>query len=135
MTTVFQCRNKVSSLTLNHCQNLILKQPSFWVDSKTHFCSYLMMVEKLKSLYNVQMATVFQCRNSVSSLTLNHCENLILKQRSFWVESETHFCSDITILEKSKLCISIKKITILQRRNNVNLITLNQRPNLTFKQR
>ena len=75
MTTVFQCRNKVSSLTLNHCQNLILKQPSFWVDSKTHFCSYLMMVEKLKSLYNVQMTTVFQSRNNVSSLTLNHCQN------------------------------------------------------------
>ena len=94
-----------------------------------------MMVEKLRSLYNVEMTTVFQCRNNVSSLTLNHCQNLILKQRSFWVDSKTHFCSDITILEKSKLCINVKKITILQRRNNVNLITLNQRRNLTFKQR
>ena len=94
-----------------------------------------MMVEKLKSLYNVEMTIVFQCRNNVSSLTLNHCQHLILKQRSFWVDSKTHFCSDITILEKLKLCINVKKITILQRRNNVNLMTLNQRRNLTFKQR
>ena len=93
------------------------------------------MVEKLKSLYNVKMTTVFQCRNKVSSLTLNYCQNLILKQLSFWVDSNTHFCSDITMLEKSKLCINVEKTTAFQRRNNVSLSTVNQSRNLTLKQR
>ena len=94
-----------------------------------------MMLEKSKSLYNVEMTTVFQRRNNVSSLTLNQRQNLMLKQRSFWVDSKTQFCSDITMLEKSKLCIYVKKRTILQCRNNVTLLTLKQRRNLTLQQR
>ena len=66
-----------------------------------------MMLEKSKSLYNVEMTTVFQRRNNVSSLTLNQRQNLMLKQRSFWVDSKTQFCSDITMLEKSKLFIYV----------------------------
>ena len=59
---------------LNQRQNLALKQRRFWVDSKNQFCSYTMMLEKLKSLYNVEMITVFQRRNNVSLSRLNQRE-------------------------------------------------------------
>ena len=101
---------------------------------KSTLLSYKMRLEKSKSLYNVEMTTVFQRRNNVSSLTLNQRQNLMLKQRSFWVDSKTQFCSDITMLEKSKLCINVKKRIILQCRNNDTLLTLKQRRNLTLQQ-
>ena len=44
-------------------------------------------------------------------------------------------CSYITILEKLKSLYSVEMITVFQRRNNINLPTLNQRQNLTLKQR
>ena len=43
------------------------------------------MLEKLKSLYNVEKITVFPRRNKVSLSTLNQRQNLTLKQRWFWV--------------------------------------------------
>ena len=49
--TVFQRRNNVSLSTLNQRRNLTLKQRWFWVDTKNIFCSYIMILEKLKSLY------------------------------------------------------------------------------------
>ena len=58
-TTVFQRRNNVCLSTLNQRRNLTLKQRWFWVDSKKQICSYNMMLEKSKSLYNVEMITVF----------------------------------------------------------------------------
>ena len=39
------------------------------------------------------------------------------------------------MLEKLKLYIKVEKTTVFQRRNNVSLSTLNQRRNLTLKQR
>ena len=49
--TVFQRRNNISLSTLNQRRNLTLKQRWFWVDTKNIFCSYIMILEKLKSLY------------------------------------------------------------------------------------
>ena len=49
--TVFQRRNNVSLSTLNQRRNLTLKQRWFWVDTKNIFCSDIMMLEKLESLY------------------------------------------------------------------------------------
>ena len=40
-----------------------------------------MMIEKLKSFYNVEMMTVFQRRNNVSLSMLYQRRNLTLKQR------------------------------------------------------
>ena len=40
-----------------------------------------MMLEKSKSLYNVEMITLFQRRNNVSLSLLNQRQNLKLKQR------------------------------------------------------
>ena len=39
-----------------------------------------MMLEKLKSLYSVEMITVFQRRNNVSLSILNQRRNLTLKK-------------------------------------------------------
>ena len=39
------------------------------------------MLEKSKSLYNVEMITLFQRRNNVSLSLLNQRQNLKLKQR------------------------------------------------------
>ena len=39
------------------------------------------------------------------------------------------------MLEKVKLYINVEKITVFQRQNNVSFSTLNQRRNLTLKQR
>ena len=39
------------------------------------------MLQKSKSLYNVEMITVFQRRNNVSLSTLNQRRSLTLKQR------------------------------------------------------
>ena len=52
----------------------MLHQRRFWVDSKKQFCSYTMTLEKLKSLFNVEMIAVFQRRNNVSLSTLNQRE-------------------------------------------------------------
>ena len=43
--------------------------------------SYNMMLEKSKSLYKVEMITVFQRRNNLSLSLLNQDRNLKLKQR------------------------------------------------------
>ena len=50
-----------------------------------------MMLKKSKPLYNVEMITVFQCRNQVSLSMLNQRRNLKLKQHLFLVDH--NFCS------------------------------------------
>ena len=47
--TIFQHWNNVSLSTLNQRWNLTLKH-WFWVGSKKQFCSYIILLEKLKSL-------------------------------------------------------------------------------------
>ena len=58
-----------------------------------------MMLEKSKSLYNVEMITLFQRRNNVSLSLLNQRQNLKLKQRRFWVDHKNifvpMFCSNL----------------------------------------
>ena len=39
----------------------------------------------------MMLETVFQRRNNVSLSTLNQSLNLMLKQRSFWVDIENNF--------------------------------------------
>ena len=75
MITVFQRRNNVSLSTLNEHRNLTLKQLWFCVDFKKQICSYIMMLEKLKSLCHVEKITVFQRGNNVSLSTLNQRRN------------------------------------------------------------
>ena len=57
-----------------------------------------MMLKKSKPLYNVEMITVFQCRNKVSLSMLNQRRNLKLKQHLFLVDhkniSVLMFCSN-----------------------------------------
>ena len=53
--------------------------------------SYNMMLEKSKSLYKVEMITVFQRRNNLSLSLLNQGRNLKLKQRWFWVDHKNIF--------------------------------------------
>ena len=48
---VLQRRNNTCLSTLYQRQKWTLKQSWFWVDSKTQFCSYIMKLEELKSLY------------------------------------------------------------------------------------
>ena len=49
------------------------------------------MLEKSKSLYNVEMITIFKRWNNVSLSALNQRQNLKLKQRWFWVEHKIIF--------------------------------------------
>ena len=59
-----------------------------------------------------------------------------MKQRWFWVDSEKVILFIYHDVRKIKIFIStFKKMTVFQRRNNVSLSTLNQRRNLTLKQR
>ena len=69
--------------------NLALKQRWSWVDSKKQFFSYILMFKKLKSLYNVEMTTVFQRQNNVGLSTWNQRRNLTSKKR--WVDHENIF--------------------------------------------
>ena len=108
--------------TLIHRSNSTLKQRWFWVDSKTQFCSYILMLEKLKLYINVEKTTVFQRRNNVSLSTLNQCRNFKLKQRWFWVDSKTQFCSYVMKLEKSKSLYNVEMITVFQRRNSFSFL-------------
>ena len=126
---VFQRRNSVSLSALNQRRNLTLKQCWFYVDSKKQTCSYIMMLENLKSLCNVEMITVFQRRNNVSLSTLNEHRNLTLKQLWFCVDFIKQICSYIMMLEKLKPLCHVEKITVFQRGNNVSLSTSNQRRN------
>ena len=48
---------------------------------KSTLFSYNMMLEKSKSLYNVEMITIFKRWNNVSLPALNQRQNLKLKQR------------------------------------------------------
>ena len=65
---------------------------------------------------------------------LNQRRNLTLKQRWFWVDSKKQFYSYIMFLYKTKIFIlTVKSLPYFERRNNIS--TLNQRRNLTFKQR
>ena len=89
--TVFQRGNNVNLLTSNQRWNLTLKQRWSWVDSKTQFCSYITILEKLKLYINVEKITVFQRRKNVSLSTLNQRRNLRLKQCWFWVGSKNIF--------------------------------------------
>ena len=93
------------------------------------------MLEKLKLYINVEKITVSQRRNNVSLSTLNQRRNLMLKQRWFWVDSKKQICFYNMIPEKSKSLYNVEMMTILQRRNNVSLSTLNQRRNWMLKQR
>ena len=49
------------------------------------------MLEKSKSLYNVEMITIFQRRNNVRLSNLNQRGNLKLKQLRFWVDHKNIF--------------------------------------------
>ena len=109
--TVFQCRNKVNLSALNQRWNLMLKQGSFWVDSKTQSCSYITMLKKSKFYINVEKMTVFHCQNNVSLSMLNQRRNLTLKQHWFSVDSKRQFCSYIKMLEKWRLYINVEKTT------------------------
>ena len=62
---------------------------------------------------------------------LIHRSNSTLKQRWFWVDSKTQFCSYIMKLEKLKSYTNVEKITVFQHRNNVCLSTVNQRQKST----
>ena len=109
---------------LIHRLNSTLKQCWFWVDSKNNL--YI----------NVEKVAVFQRRNNVSLSTLNRRQTLTLKQRWFWVYSKKQFYSYIMMLEKLKnLYANVETLTVFQCRNSVSLSTLNQRQNLTLKQR
>ena len=60
---------------------------------------------------------------------------MTLKQRWFWADSKKAILFIYHDVWKIKnLYIKIKKMTVFQRRNNVRLLTLNQRRNLTLKQ-
>ena len=61
--------------------------------------------------------------------------NSTLKQRWFCVDSKRNFVVISWYLKNYNLYINVEKITVFQRRNNVILSTLNQRWNLTLKQR
>ena len=52
-----------------------------------------------------------------------------------WVDSKNNFVLISSCLKNENLPIIVEKITVFQRRNNVSLSTLNQRRNLTLKQR
>ena len=49
--TVFQHQNYVSLSMSNQRLNLMFKQRWLWVDSKMKLCSYIMKLEKLKSVH------------------------------------------------------------------------------------
>ena len=108
--------------TLIHRSNSTLKQRWFWVDSKTQFCSYIIMLEKLKLYINLEKIIVFQRRNNVSLSTVNQ------RQKS------TLFSYNM-MLGKSKPLYNVEMITVIQRRSNVSLSMLNQRQTLKLKQR
>ena len=79
--------------------------------------------------------TVFQRRNNVVLSTLNQLQNLTLKQRCFWVDTEKHFTPTLWCSKNYSLYINAVKITVFQRRNSVIWSTLYQRRNFTLKQR
>ena len=59
----------------------------------------------------------------------------MLKQRCFWVDTKNNFVLMLWFLRDCNFFIDVEKITLFQRWNNVILSTLNQRRNLTLKQR
>ena len=72
----------------------------------------------------------------VSLSKLNGCWSFTLKQHWFWADSKKAILFIYHDVWKiTNLYINIKKMTVFQRRNNVSLSTLNQRRNLTLKQR
>ena len=71
---------------------------------------------------------------NVDLWTLIQRWNLTLK-RWFCVESKSNFVLMSWYLKNCNFYINAEKIIVLQRRNNVTLSTLNQRWNLTLKQR
>ena len=68
---------------------MTLKQRWFWADSKREILFIYLDVWKITNLYiNIKKMIVFQHRNNVSLSTLNQRQNLMLKQRWFWVDSK-----------------------------------------------
>ena len=64
---------------------------------KSTLFSYNTLLEKSKSLYNIEMITVFQRRNNFSLSMLNQRRILQLKQHWFWLNIKTFlflFCSN-----------------------------------------
>ena len=78
--------------------------------------------------------TVFQRQNNVILSTLNQHQNLMLKQRCFWVDTEKLFTPILWCSKNYSLYINAVKITVFQRRKNVIWSTLYQRGNFTLKQ-
>ena len=68
---------------------MTLKQRWFWADSKKAVLFIYHDAWKITNLYiKIKKITVVQRWNNVSLSTLNHCPNLMLKQRWFWVDSK-----------------------------------------------
>ena len=111
--TVLQRWNNACLSTLNQRQKSTLKQRWFLIDSKKQFCSYNMMLEKSKSLYNVEMITVFQRRNNVSSSSLNQPRNLKLKQPWFWVDKKNIFVVMLYCMRNCNLYINVQEINCI----------------------
>ena len=66
---------------------------------KSTLFSYNTMLEKSKSLYNIEMITVFQRRNNFNLSMLNQRRILKLKQHWFLVEHKNIF---VLVLFKSR---------------------------------
>ena len=91
--TVFQRRNNVSLSTLNQRRNLTLKQRWFWVGTKNIFCSYIMILKKLKSLYQRWKGKRISTSKQCQFINVKSAWNLTLKQRWFRVDHKTIFVS------------------------------------------
>ena len=62
-----------------------------------------MFLCKIELFYiNVEKISVFERRNNVTLSTLNQRRSFPLKQRWFWVDSKTQFCSYIMKFKKLK---------------------------------
>ena len=133
--TVFQRRNNIVISTLTQRQNLTLKQRCFWVDTGKLFTPILWCSKNYSLYINAVKITVFQRRNNVIWSTLYQRRNFTSKQRWFWVETKNNFVLMLWSLRDCNFFIDVEKITVFQRWNNVILSTLNQRRNLTLKQR
>ena len=72
------------------------------------------MLEKSKSLYNVEMITVFQRRNNISLSSLNQPRNLKLKQPWFWVDKKTFLLLCYTVWEIVICTLTFKRLTVFQ---------------------
>ena len=112
-----------------------MKQRWFCVDSKSNFVLLSWYLKNYNLYINVEKINLFQRRNNVILSKLNQRWNSTLKQRWFWVDTENNFILILWYWRNYNLEINVEIVTVFQRRNNVILSTLNQRRNLTLKQR